>query len=271
MARAKKRHQRPPIRRSDPELMADIQRNLTSLQLLADVYDRGHPGIAGEMATLVEKIFVNTRAAAEDRGRRAFPSPVYDDTPTNLAAYHHAVGLVIGGDPVAASFFPMFAMTPDPPAHQRFKVWWESEPIYRASAAKPDGPANLIPLVPEEQVPYAERERFTRQGFVNDLRNAVGSHASDTIPALLNDLYQTGAFGAEAAVQIEGRVLSLSDGTLPLKVGTAEAIMRQIAEEVLMAFGLRPNDRWSDYPFSAEMEEMARGLAEERRRRANAD
>jgi hypothetical protein len=176
--------------------MAAIDRDVTSLLHMTTIYDSGHTGIAGDMATVVEKIFVANRTAAEDRGTRAFPSLHHDDSPSNLMPYHHSTGMVIGGDPVTVSFYPLFAMTLQRPQHQKFTVWWESEPIYRAGAGKPGTLDGMIPLKAEDQIPYSDREKFTRRSFVNDLRNAIGSHTSDSIPALLHDLYQVGAFGA---------------------------------------------------------------------------
>ncbi|WP_327460644.1 hypothetical protein [Brevundimonas sp.] len=130
------------------------------------------------------------------------------------------------------------------PRHQPFRIWWPTEPIFveGIGGASADG---MIPLNPEEQLGWESRLKLTRERFVTDMRNTMGAHRDQEIPTDLANLYRSAAFGGQpAAMSPDGNMLTIENGGIEVGTWPADAMLRHIAEEVLMAYGLKPNDAW---------------------------
>ena len=105
----------------------------------------------------------------------------------------------------------------------------------------------MFPVGDSDVVPYEERERLTRVQFVGDLRNSIGAHPSTELTAILHDVLDPHSFGGAFVIgRPDGSELSTEDGTLPVLVTPAEALMRQIAQELLIAYGLEDLTTWRD-------------------------
>lgn len=241
MARRKSREKRPRVKRSDRHIRDVLAGDLQALAALASSYDQGATKVVTVVATVINNIVTaSSREAVEARGRLVFPSPPGEANQEHLTPYHRLITAEMGGDPPAIRFRPWFIASSEPAGHQPFRIWWNTEPIYVASIAAPGIPLGAIPIRPEDQIPWEEREKLTRQQLVTDVRNTLGAHGDDEIPALLDDLYQAQSFMGGAGVQMpDGRILSTDDGSLPVEIAPVEAALRQIAEEVLIAYGHR--------------------------------
>lgn len=244
VARRKHRETRDRVRLSDQQILAKMNDDLATLEVLVEAYDLGKSHVAGSMATSIINILdVKARPVSEIRGKLSFPTPAVVADRTNLFPTHRLVGARVGGDPPVLAFTPVSQQGwGRPPNHQSFKVWWETEPVYVAGSMAPGEPAGMINLDPLKQVPWDDREKFTRQQLCTDLRNCVGAHPLTAIPAMIADLYKLESFGPafEHLDPDTGVRLSSEDGTLAVTTLPVQAAVRQIAEELLIAFGRRP-------------------------------
>lgn len=246
MARSKNRHKRPPVRRSDDEMLAAVEHELTTLQALIGSFDNGHVHAAGSLATSIVNIVTNpSKAAILRRGKLVFPTPAEEVSQANMMPTLRLVGMITGIDDAGpfVGFKPMCQMLVEAPALKPFRVWWETEPIWVEGIGGSMLPPGVIPIRPEEQLSWDEREKLTRQQFVTDLRNAVGAHADHLIPASIHDLYSPRAFGLGGQFQMpDGRVVQSED--VPARSLPVHAMIRHIAEETLMAYGRLPIAQW---------------------------
>ena len=248
MARKKSRESRPRVRRTDAEMSMAVQAHLTTLEILARAYDDGHTAAAGAMATAILNIVeTRSRDVVQARGQMVFPSPEGEMTADNMIAANRCVGMSMQAGPEGhfVSFVPWFLLGSDKPTMKPFRVWWSTEPIYVEGIGGPS-PDGMIPLLAADQLAWDDRAKLTRQQFITDLRNSVGSHPDQEIPALLHDLYQASSFGGTpAAMMPDGSIGTIENGAIVQRVGPAEATARQIAEEVLMAYGRKSVFAWT--------------------------
>jgi hypothetical protein len=129
-----------------------------------------------------------------------------------------------------------------------FRVWWNRDIIYQASAAEPGTPPGLIPVNDTPVVPYEKREKVTRMQLVHLLRNKMAAHQPSEIPELLEELQSSNSWAAFGCDTPDGH-LSTLDGSLTVAVGPLPAMMRQITHELLIAYGR--DDPPPDKPTSA--------------------
>ena len=145
------------------------------------------------------------------------------------------------GQPIV-NFVPAFQVFAERWAEARelrFREWW-NEAVYRAGAAKPGTDPLMIPLREPDQVPYEKRQTLSRMGLVSLLRNKLGGHSDDEWPLLLDELHKVNSFGVALTFDTPRGMFSTRDGTLTMRTGPLPAMIRQIAEETLIAFGVRP-------------------------------
>ena len=176
------------------------------------------------------------------RGAKQFPTLEADYTPRNLTSEHK---LIIGECRIQTEtntyrldFKPAYLSCPFPIKLLPFRDWWNRDVIWRASAAHPGGDPTIIPLTVDKQLPYEKRQKLCRREFVELTRNKFGAHLDHEIPEVLDQLQRSRSFGIGFVINIGNRVLNSYDGTLETRIGPAAAVMRQIAQETLIAYGL---------------------------------
>lgn len=218
------------------ELLALFEQSLNTLLHLVSIYDGGFHPIALQIATEVHKILTQGGEAAALRGSRTFTTIDFGDDQRMLNSMHKLVAARIGGMPPQIDFIADFQMGQGPLINLKFKEWWNQDIIYRASAAVPGTPAGMIPVNDTESVPFNKREAINRRDFVALLRNKLGAHQDDDMPILLEQLEETRSWGGFVVETPDG-VLSTDDGTLKTGATIMAAMMRQIAHEVLIAYG----------------------------------
>jgi hypothetical protein len=219
------------------ELIAKFSEGLETLLQLASIYDGGYTPIAFNMAVEINKTLTENDAATRVRGTRTFSSPDMGDTSKMLNAMHKLTMMQVGGEPPAVRFLPQFWAGPSQCLTLDFRHWWNRDVIYRASAAAPGLPPGVIPLISADQVSFDKREKITRRELISLLRNKIGAHQANELPALLEDMDHTSGFAVAVVRLPDGSELSTEDGTLPTNGGPLAAMVRQIAHELLVAYG----------------------------------
>lgn len=225
---------------SEAELLASFDQGLSTLAQLAKVYDEGYAPICFLMATEIHKLLTENNAAVKLRGTRTFTTVDYGDDTKMLNAMYKLTGAIVGGDPERVDFVPDFYLSTVAITRQamnlKFKVWWNDDIIYRASAAVPGTmPPGMIPVNDTPSVPYEKRERMNRRDFIAMLRNKLGAHQSQDMPHLLDELEDARSWSS-FSVQTQDRVLSTDDGSLPVGVTNIAAMTRQICHEIIIAY-----------------------------------
>lgn len=249
MATGMKETQRS-IRLTEAQLQGHIDNGLRILKHLCDRYDNGHPYVVFTMATEIQRILDSNAYARRLSGSKNYPSPKSRSDRTNLLADPKLVVASISGDPPVVDFIPVFCGRPEVKTESlKFRDWWSRDKIYRASAALPGMPGDLIPVRPEEQVPYEERDTLVRERFIDMMRDKLGAHLDEEIPEALDNMQKSHSFGVSLSVQTPSGEFNTHDGTLPVRTGPAAAMMRQISQEVLVAYGLEA--MWVDTAISA--------------------
>jgi hypothetical protein len=225
-------------RLTDDELLSHFEDSLTSLEQLNKIFDEGHPPIVFSMATEVRKIVLENSAAIKLRKMKNFPSPASEEQYGNLMAYNRLIIGQIGSD--WATCVPKFLCPIGMPFKRvSYNEWW-SEVIYRANAALPGTALGMIPVNDSPSVPWESRVTTNRMGVVTMLRKKLGAHIdAKDYPRLLDDLNETRNW-MSFRIQDGTRMLSTDDGSLQMRIGPLPAMMRQIAEELLIAYGRQP-------------------------------
>lgn len=244
MARKGKGYAGAHSQRSNEQLEAIFEENLGVLADLCAAYDDGKIAYVFLIATQLQTILTEGRVAIQRRGKVQFPSPISDDTPNNLAAHYLLTSIeIVGTDPPYGQFQPAYLMLNEAEHwhYAKFSHWW-AETVFRASAALPGATRGSIPVNDAPSVPYDERERLSRRLIVQTLRNHRGSHTLDEFPSILDEIDGPACWGEFSATdEATGTIYSTVDGTLKWKAGQLAATIRQIAWEVLVAFGRCPS------------------------------
>lgn len=248
MARHKKRERRERVQRSPEQMLARVSVELTTLEALVSAYDNGHAGAAGAMATSILNILdAKSKEAIEARGKLVFPTPAGEISQANMLPTNRCVILRISttDEGTLATFLPWCLAMEDEPSLQPFRIWWRTEPIYVEGIGGGGFSSGAIPIREEDQLTWDQREKVTRERFITDMRNSMGAHPDQWIPAVLDDLYQSSSFGGAPAVELpDGSIGTIENGAITMDIGPAEAMTRHIAEEVLMAYGRKPIGFW---------------------------
>jgi len=183
------------------------------------------------MATEASKILEGGRASEAMRGNKYFLTYNFAYPVENTMPEIPLIGGYINNetDHPYASFWPEFSQNILPSRRIPFKDWWRRDVIYRAEAFETGA------FLPREQ-----RRTMTREHFVRQMRNTLGAHIDPDQHEELETLQRADAYGIILDVCDEaGKILlTTEDGSLPVRVGPAAAMMRQIAFEVLNAYGL---------------------------------
>jgi hypothetical protein len=224
----------------EDELRKMVETNLDTLQQLVRVYDAGYSIIAFAMATEIQKILGENAWTVKLRGRLRFGSTVPDQGRSQLNAFHPLVGARVGGVDPEVTYLPTFMM-PDregqPVRALEFRIWWNREVVYRASAAVPGTlPRGAIPVNDTPVHPFDDRTSLTRRQVIGMLRDKLGAHQDDELPSVLDDL-QDGLDIGFGVRMPDGSERNTFDGSLKIAVPPLPAMVRQIAHEVLVAYG----------------------------------
>jgi hypothetical protein len=222
---------------SESDLLNSFGQSLDTLAHIAGIYDGGFAPISLVMATEVRKILTENAAATRLRGAMTFTTPRGADDPRNLSSMNKLTMARLGGSPPALTFLPQFYQPqPEQLVTLPFRDWWNKDVIYRAGAAPPGTPPGMIPVNGSPTVPFEKREKTTRMGLVNLLRNNLGAHQTSEMPALIDTLEEARSWGNFALGTPDG-MLSTDDGSLKALVSPMAAMMRQISHELLVAYG----------------------------------
>lgn len=219
------------------DLLNSFGQSLDTLAHLASVYDGGFAPISLLMATEVRKILTENAAATRLRGAISFTTPRGADDPRNLLSMNKLTIARLGGNAPTLTFCPQFYLPqPEQLVALPFRDWWNKDIIYRASSAPRGTPAGMIPVNDSPTVPFDKREKITRMGLVNLLRNNLGAHQTAEMPEIIDVLEEARSWGNFAMGTPDG-MLSTDDGSLKVLVTPMSAMMRQIAHELLVAYG----------------------------------
>lgn len=218
---------------------ADARRHaetLTRIEHLCEDFDKGRYSYSLPLAVEISKFLTEGKAATRERGKVQFPSPDRQDKPTYLSAFYPLTTVCLEGR-TGRFEAAVVASCPEGWRMMKFKDWW-GETVYRASAAKPGTPPGLLPVNREDQVPFAKRERLNRRQLVKLMRDKAGAHNSGEYPAVLEDIDGPDSWGGFAVQNGEtGETLTTDDGSLEWTVGQLAASIREIAGEILVAYG----------------------------------
>ncbi|WP_150131369.1 hypothetical protein [Caulobacter mirabilis] len=228
---------------SEDQLLERFSEHLQNLREICKIYDGGYAPIAFLMATETSKILTENAAATRLRALYRFDTVDYEHSESVLSPLNKLVIARVSSSPPQVTFMPAFqgGLGKDDIKGLAFRDWWERDIIYRAGAASPGVDQSLIPLRPENIVPFDKRERLTRQKLISLLRNAMGAHSDAEMPEVLDDLQSSNSFGGSFGAQMpDGRIVGTHDGTMTVKIGPLPAMMRQIAHELLEAYDRAP-------------------------------
>ena len=229
------------------ELAEHERLSLETISRLCEIYDAGHPYIAFTLAADTYR-FLTESSNTKQRGTKQFITFTPPHRKTNLLCEHKLTTANVRGDTQGwyLEFVPTIFSKPLPYPTKllTFRDWWNRDIIYRASAAPPGTNPSIVPLDPNLQIPYEKRRRFVRREFVQLMRNKFGAHLDKEVPELLDTLQRSESFGVGLTVNLPSGPVNSLDGTLRTRVGPGAGIMREIAEEVLIAYGIRaaPSD-----------------------------
>jgi hypothetical protein len=231
----------PTRKLTEKEVEEHARHTLETIRQICTVYDGGNAYIAFTLATEVSK-FLTTTSNVKVRGTKKFPTLQDDYSNRNLLSEHKLIATrCYAGDNnnrPRMECHPAYLSTPYPVTMLSFRDWWNHDVIYRASAAPRGWTPLTVPARPEDQVPYDKRQTIVRRIFVEMTRNKFGAHLDAETPELLDNLQRTESLGIIFAVNLNGSVFNNADGSLGMVIGPAAAMMRQIAHEMLAAYGV---------------------------------
>lgn len=217
------------------ELLAHLRSSIETIRQLAKIFDQGHPPAAFLIATEIMKVLVENSAAVRARGKIIFLSWATEENDDNILPQNSLIYMSAKTDPPDARYEPNF-LTNDRPHDLNFREWWSRETIWRAGAAPPGMRNDMFPVNGSPSVPFAQRERLTRMSFTKLVRDKLGAHVEKDMPHLLDELQSSRGWGVNVVLQTPQGPLRTADGSLPITVTPAAAIMRQIAHEVLISY-----------------------------------
>lgn len=227
---------------SDQQAEKRFDENLNRLSDLCFDYDAGRVSYALPIAVEIHKLLTEGGSySTRRRGTVMYPGPADRDSSTNLAAFYLLTMAQVRTENSrpTGGFLHQFVQLRDPVKQQKFKKWW-NEVVYRASAAPPGTPPGMIPVNGSPTVPFDKRERLSRRELIAMLRNHAGAHDSNDYPVVLDEIDGPESWGGfEMQNSATGELVSTDDGSLEWTAGQLAASARQIAEEVLIAFGRR--------------------------------
>jgi hypothetical protein len=214
---------------------------LETIRQLCTLYDNGNAYITFTLGTEVHK-FLTAESNVRVRGSKKFPTLQDDYSDKNLLSEHKLIGTRCyrgdRADPPRIECHPAFPSTPYPIKLLDFRDWWNRDVIYRANASPLGWNPLTVPLQVQDQIPYNQREKLVRRTFVEMTRNKFGAHLDAETPEMLDNLQRTESLGIVFAVNLGGTVFNTADGSLRTVIGPAAAMMRQIAHELLCAYGI---------------------------------
>lgn len=212
-----------PVRsKSADEIKAEVVGALDALFALNAAYEAGRTGVVFSMATEVVKIISDGPGAIRSRAHRSFKTVL--DPPLDAEAQHKLVCLQFSPEGFGCAALPLDY----DPIELDWKEWWNKDRIYVASDLAP-GPGGILLA---GTTPEAQRRRWTRREFVQEIRNKFGAHITPDVPEELSALSEADALFAVALPDLAG--------SPPIKPHPplAAAMMHRIALEVLAAYGV---------------------------------
>jgi len=205
---------------------------LRNIASLCRIYDEGHPYIAFSLASEIHKLLTASSAMNAVRGDKLFPTVDLTYSDLNILPEHRLIKALVYRDHV--EFHPALDGAKGPKS-LKFRDWWNRDIIYRAGASK-NPMAVVHPVRESEQVPRNKRRTLTRRIFVELVRNKLRAHVDNDLPETLDALQRANAMGINVSVDLGDRMLNSIDGTLPMTIGPAAAMIRQISYELLSTF-----------------------------------
>ena len=243
LAKRKKRLQTRTL--SDAELLQRAEDSLKNIEMLCERFDAGLYNSAYSMPTDIWNLLTQNEGAIRLRGDKRFPVlHLKDHKPDkrNLAPdIFRLVYVQVGGIPCTQKYIPRFRMDRSEVVRKDliFREWWNREVVYRAGAALPGTSPGLIPVNGTPQVPFEDRQKLTRFTLIQEMRNRISSHTDREYPVIFDDI--NNSFGIFVANNIEQAAPTMGDdGTVAIEVPALAAMVRQIAWEILVAYGRIP-------------------------------
>ena len=217
---------------NEGEITANISDMLALICQLCSAYDEMQPLISLSIAVELQKFHTHTNVIKQRKFRKFF-TPSDLSNPNNLSFEQKLAFFYISGNKPSVFCFPKYLDDELYASHFYncdFKTWWNRDVIFRASAAKSGVPHGLIPLKSNDQIPYEKRPTLSRRTFLQLVRNKIAAHSDNKIPEILYNLQKF----LTVDIVVDG--LSTGDGSLPIKITMAAAMIRQIAHETLVAY-----------------------------------
>lgn len=206
-------------------MMAVVQESLENLRDLVSVYDNGSDSIVFLIATEIHSLLTSGGVAARLRGQRRFSSVIFEQRSDALSPHHPLIMIQVTSPPPSATYLPQYLLPDEPPRELEFVEWWNREVVFRTGTSF------------GARVPLEQRETLCRRELIKLLRDKRGAHPDREWPETFDDI-QLGMGMAAVASGTDGIQLSSADGTLPIIRQPLGAMVRQIAHEVLVAYGI---------------------------------
>lgn len=225
--------------RTANELDAVLSQGLDTLEQLSSVFDGGYSPIAFLMAVEINKILVENDRAIKSRGTIKFRSWAVQENEENLLPQSSLISMEYrqeAGSRPGLVYEPNFKKS-DEWRELPFREWWSREIIWRAGAALPGTPGDLIPVNGAPSVPFNERVKYSRREMIKLLRDKMGAHVEKDVPHLLEELQSHQSWGVGVVIETPHGVFSTSDGTMNILITPVAAMVRQIAHELLTSYG----------------------------------
>lgn len=193
---------------------------------MVSVYDDGSDTIVFLIATEIHSLLTSGGVAAKLRGQRRFGSVIFEQRLNAVSPHHPLIMIQVGSPPPEATYLPQYVIPDEAPRELEFVEWWNREIVFRTGT-----------VLGIASVPFADRETLCRRELIKLLRDKRGAHPDSEWPELLDEI-QLGMGMSAFFIGPDGVRLNSADGTLPVVRQPLGAMVRQIAHEVLVAYGI---------------------------------
>lgn len=235
------------VRQTAAQLQEHFEGSLRNLEGMCQLYDAGNPYIAFSLATEIKSILTENSEAVRSRNGVRFPTVAdQGDLRRNIAASVKLLRLRFqgeadpeGGQRAVLTFEPARVHGEVKTVYLPFREWWGRDIIYCSTALPAPRPPGRI-RGDGQFIPWEQRVKMRRRDLIELVRNKFGAHVADEIPEVLDVLQRSNMMGVEFGILPPENQLGAPPREPPrIAVGAAAAIVRAIAEEVLIAYGKR--------------------------------
>jgi hypothetical protein len=223
----------------DHEILNRLNNSFTNLRNLCQIYDSGNPGIAYIMAVEICNILITpNRFFTTTRKTKIFPNPRTGFSQDIVNAQNKMIIVELNCQEYYVRCFHMFNENVGIVESSNFKDWWKDIIHVAPGDANASGVGRLPGGHPI--IPFEKRFVWTRRTFVDHIRDKAGAHIDLNDTKLLEELQKTEMLGFNLVCEHPDGERTTNNGTLPIIASPGAAMMRQISQEVLIAYGYAP-------------------------------